>query len=95
MSGAGTGIVYPTLLPAIGDVAHSRWRARSVGVYRLCRDSGFAIGALIAGIIADLVSIPAAVYVVAALTALSGLVVAVRMYETKPSRHRGPSLVTR
>ena len=84
--GAGTATVYPTLLAAIGDVAHPAWRARSVGIYRLWRDSGFAIGALIAGIIADLVSIPAAIYVVAALTALSGLVVAVRMYETKPSQ---------
>ncbi len=83
--GAGTATVYPTLLAAIGDVAHPAWRARSVGVYRLWRDSGFAIGALIAGIIADLISIPAAVYAVAALTALSGLVVAVRMYETKPA----------
>ena len=83
--GAGTAIVYPTLLAAIGDVAHPAWRARSVGVYRLWRDSGFAIGALIAGIIADLVSIPAAIYAVAALTATSGLVVAVRMYETKPT----------
>ncbi len=83
--GAGTAMVYPTLLAAIGDVAHPAWRARSVGVYRLWRDSGFAIGTLIAGIIADLISIPAAIYAVAALTAASGLVVAVRMYETKPT----------
>jgi MFS family permease len=80
--GAGTAMVYPTLLAAISDVAHPSWRARSVGVYRLWRDGGFAVGALIAGIIADLISIPAAIYVVAALTALSGLVVALRMYET-------------
>lgn len=82
--GAGTAMVYPTLLAAIGDVAHPRWRARSVGVYRLWRDGGFAIGALLAGILADLVSIAAAVYVVAALTAASGLFAAVRMYETHP-----------
>ena len=82
--GAGTAMVYPTLLAAIGDVAHPTWRARSVGVYRLWRDSGFAIGALLAGILADLISIPAAIYAVAALTAISGLVVAVRMYETHP-----------
>ena len=82
--GAGTAMVYPTLLAAIGDVAHPSWRARSVGVYRLWRDSGFAIGALLAGILADLISIPAAIYAVAALTAISGLVVAVRMYETHP-----------
>jgi MFS family permease len=82
--GAGTAMVYPTLLAAIGDVAHPSWRARSVGIYRLWRDGGFAIGALLAGILADLISIPAAIYTVAALTALSGLVVAVRMYETHP-----------
>ncbi len=82
--GAGTAMVYPTLLAAIGDVAHPTWRARSVGIYRLWRDGGFAIGALLAGIMADLVSIPAAIYAVAALTALSGLVVAARMYETHP-----------
>ena len=82
--GAGTAMVYPTLLAAIGDVAHPTWRARSVGVYRLWRDGGFAIGALLAGILADLISIPAAIYAVAALTGISGAVVAVRMYETHP-----------
>ena len=60
------------------------WRARSVGVYRLWRDAGFAVGALLAGVVADLVSIEAAIYAVAALTALSGIVVIVRMYETHP-----------
>jgi MFS family permease len=82
--GAGTAMVYPSLLAAIGDVAHPTWRARSVGVYRLWRDGGFAIGALLAGILADLMSIPAAIYAVAALTAASGVVAAVRMYETHP-----------
>ncbi len=82
--GAGTAMVYPTLLAAIADVAHPTWRARSVGIYRLWRDGGFAVGALLAGILADLISIPAAIYVVAALTAASGLIVAVRMYETHP-----------
>ena len=53
--GAGTAMVYPTLLAAIGDVAHPTWRARSVGVYRLWRDGGFAVGALLAGVIADVV----------------------------------------
>src|SRR4029079_17204662 len=82
--GAGPARVYPTPLAAIGDVAHPTWRARSVGVYRLWRDGGFAIGALLAGILADLISIPAAIYAVAALTAMSGMVAAVRMYETHP-----------
>lgn len=85
--GAGTAMVYPTLLAAIGDVAHPEWRARSVGIYRLWRDGGFAVGALLSGIIADAYGIPAAVAVVAALTGVSGVVVAVRMRgaDHKPS----------
>jgi MFS family permease len=86
--GVGTAMVYPTLLAAIGDVAHPSWRARSVGVYRLWRDGGFAVGALLAGTLADAVSIEASIWVVAALTALSGLVVIVRMYETHPREAR-------
>ena len=83
--GAGTAMVYPTLLAAIGDVAHPSWRARAVGVYRLWRDGGFAVGALLAGVVADLYGLRAAVWAVAALTAASGLVVAIRMYETHRS----------
>jgi MFS family permease len=82
--GLGTAMVYPTLLAAIGDVAHPSWRGRSVGVYRLWRDSGFAVGALFAGLLADAVSITAAIWAVAVLTAASGVVVAARMYETHP-----------
>lgn len=81
--GIGTAMVYPTLLAAIGDVAHPAWRARSVGIYRLWRDGGFAIGALLAGVLADLASIEVAIYSVAALTAASGAVVVVRMHETR------------
>jgi MFS family permease len=80
--GTGTALVYPTLLAVIGDVAHPAWRARAVGVYRLWRDGGFAVGALIAGLIAGLWGLQAAVWAVAALTAASGLLVAARMYET-------------
>ena len=75
-------MVYPTLLAVIGDVAHPAWRARAVGVYRLWRDLGYAAGALIAGITADLLGLRGAVWIVAALTAISGVLVAVRMYET-------------
>lgn len=82
MLGAGTALVYPTLLACIGDVAHPAWRARAVGTYRLWRDGGFAVGALLAGIVADALGIRAAIWTVAALTAASGLIVAVRMYET-------------
>ena len=82
--GLGTAAVYPTLLAAIGDVAHPIWRARAVGVYRLWRDGGFAVGALFAGIIADLAGLRAAVWAVAALTAASGVLAWIRMYETRP-----------
>jgi MFS family permease len=82
--GAGTAMVYPTLIAAIGDVAHPSWRARSVGVYRLWRDGGFAVGALLAGAVADFFSITTAIWAIAVLTALSGLVVFRRMYETLP-----------
>ncbi len=82
--GAGTAMVYPTLLASIGDVAHPAWRGRAVGVYRTCRDGGFAVGALAAGLAADAWGLRGAVWLVAALTAGSGLLVAVRMYETHP-----------
>ncbi|MFI7709334.1 MFS transporter [Nonomuraea sp. NPDC049480] len=84
--GVGTALVYPTLLATIGDVAHPTWRARAVGVYRLWRDGGFAVGALLAGLIADLYGLRAAIWAVAAITAASGMIVAVRMYETHPRR---------
>ena len=80
--GVGTAMVYPTLLAAIGDVAHPSWRASSVGVYRLWRDLGYAIGALIAGVTADALGLPAAMWLIAGLTFASGVVVAVRMTET-------------
>jgi MFS family permease len=86
--GVGTAMVYPTLLAAISDVAHPNWRASAVGVYRLWRDAGFAVGALLAGLVADLAGLEAAVWVVAVLTAVSGVVVAVRMYETHPAAAR-------
>ena len=84
--GAGTAMVYPTLLAAIGDVAHPAWRAGAVGVYRLWRDLGYAAGALLAGITADALGIKAAIGLIAALTLGSGVVVAVRMRETRKMR---------
>lgn len=80
--GLGTAMVYPTLLAAVGDVAHPSWRAPAVGVYRLWRDFGYAVGALLAGLAADLFGLGAAVWLIAALTLASGAVVAVRMRET-------------
>jgi MFS family permease len=86
--GAGTAMVYPTLLAAVGDVAHPSWRARSVGVYRLWRDSGYAAGAVLGGIVADLADLRAAVWAAAALSLASGISVAIRMYETHPRTRR-------
>jgi MFS family permease len=80
--GLGTAMVYPTLLAAIADVADPVWRGSAIGVYRLWRDLGFAIGALVAGVIADAFGMPPAIAAVAALTGASGLVVLVRMRET-------------
>ena len=86
--GIGTAMVYPTLLAAIGDVAHPSWRASAVGVYRLWRDLGYAIGALLAGLTADAFGLEAAMWLVAALTFVSGVVSAVRMTETLPVSSR-------
>jgi MFS family permease len=90
--GAGTAMVYPTLLATVGDVAHPLWRARAVGVYRLWRDSGYAAGAVVGGITADLWGVRAAIWAAAAITVASGLVVAVRMYETHPIADRSASI---
>jgi len=84
--GLGTAMVYPTLLAAIGDVAHPSWRASSVGVYRFWRDLGYAVGALLAGLAADALGLSGAMWLVAVLTFASGLVAAVRMSETHPQR---------
>ncbi|MGQ0848123.1 MAG: MFS transporter [Actinomycetota bacterium] len=80
--GAGTAMAYPTLIAAVGDVAHPAWRGAAVGVYRWWRDIGFAIGAVLAGVIADLYTTSTAIVVVAAITAASGLDVVLRMRET-------------
>jgi MFS family permease len=80
--GVGTAMVYPTLLAAIGDVAHPSWRGSAIGVYRLWRDLGYAAGALIAGVLADRFGLSTAALTVAILTMASGIIVAVRMSET-------------
>ncbi|MCH8570221.1 MFS transporter [Nesterenkonia sp. AY15] len=86
--GAGTAMVYPTLLAVVGDVAHPAWRGRAVGVYRVWRDLGYAAGAVLGGIVADLMGLSAAVWVAAAVSAVSAAIVAARMYET----HQRPSV---
>lgn len=80
--GAGTAMVYPTLLASVSDAAHPSWRGSAVGVYRLWRDSGYAVGALLAGVVADRFGLAPAIGAVALLTLLSGLLVAIRMPET-------------
>jgi len=80
--GLGTGMVYPTLLAAISDIAHPSWRASALGVYRLWRDSGYAFGALVGGVLADLISIQVAVLAIAALTAISGGITLFHLPET-------------
>jgi MFS family permease len=84
--GLGTALVYPTLLAAISDVAHPEWRASAVGVYRLWRDSGYAIGALLAGVLADLFGVSWAIGVIAGVTFLSGVVAQKVMAETLPRK---------
>ena len=86
--GIGTALVYPTLLATIADIAHPTWRASAVGVYRLWRDSGYAIGALVAGISADLIGLRGAVAIVGALTAASGLIALRLLVETHPRSDR-------
>jgi MFS family permease len=86
--GLGTAMVYPVLLAAVGDAAHPAWRASAVGVYRLWRDGGYAIGALAGGVLADLFSLEAAIGVTGGLTLLSGVWVAVWMPETLATRYR-------
>jgi MFS family permease len=80
--GLGTALVYPTLLAAVADVAHPDWRASAVGVYRLWRDSGYAIGALLAGLLADLFGVTWAIGVIAGVTILSGVIAQGVMAET-------------
>jgi MFS family permease len=85
LQGLGTAMVYPTLLAAITDHAHPTWRASSLGVYRFWRDLGYAVGALLSGLVADFLGLEAAIHLVAALTLLSGVAVAVLMTQSGPA----------
>lgn len=93
--GLGTAMVYPTLLATIGDVVHPAWRTSSMGVYRLWRDSGYALGALIAGTIADAFGLRSALWVAASVTLLSSMSVALRLRETLASKRTPPLLVAK
>ena len=89
LQGLGTAMVYPALLAAVGDVARPEWRATALGVYRFWRDLGYAVGALLSGLVADLLGMAAAIHAVAVLTLVSGLFVALLMPETLPTKLRG------
>jgi MFS family permease len=89
--GAGTALVYPTLLAAVSDASQPRDRARVVGVYRFWRDLGFVLGALIAGLGADATSARTAILVVAMLTGASGLVVAGTSWRRRPALKPAPA----
>jgi len=91
--GIGTALVYPTLLAAVSDVAHPNWRASAVGVYRLWRDAGYAMGALTAGLLADAFGGLTAIAAIGALTFVSGVIVAAVMRETHGSRSNGATLI--
>jgi len=84
--GAGTALVYPTLLAAIGDVAHPDWRASAIGVYRFWRDLGYAVGAILAGVVADFLGLSWAIVVIGVLTFASGIVSAITMSESHKMR---------
>jgi MFS family permease len=90
--GIGTAMVYPTLLAAIGDVAEPAWRASAVGVYRFWRDIGYAVGAVLAGIVADMMGVRAAIWLIGAITFGSGVFVAIRMKETLRAKALGASI---
>lgn len=79
--GMGTALVYPTFLSTIAQATSPRQRAESIGTFRLWRDLGYAFGAIISGIISDLLGIDYAIYLIGFLTLLSSLIIHYRMPE--------------
>jgi MFS family permease len=77
--GAGTATVYPTFLAGISDFTHPQQRAQSIGVFRLWRDLGYAVGAILTGVIADLLNINSSILVIGVLTFISAIIIKVRM----------------
>jgi len=93
--GAGTALVYPTLIAAVSDAVQPVERAPAVGVYRFWRDFGFVAGAVISGVVADTLGVADAIAVVAALTAASGLWVASTRWKQQPSVGPMPRIASR
>jgi MFS family permease len=89
--GVGTAMVYPTLIASVSDASHPSWRARSLSVYRFWRDLGYAIGALSAGVLADLFGAQWAIAAIGALTFASGAVTAIAMRESRGQPTTGKS----
>lgn len=89
--GIGTAMVYPALLAAVSDAAHPSWRATSLGVYRFWRDSGYAVGALMSGLVADALGLTWSVHVAGLLTFLSGVLAWAVMRETRPAARGAPT----
>ena len=86
--GVGMALLYPSLLAAVADVSHPRWRGTSLGVYRMWRDSGYAFGALLIGLMSDVFGYRSAFYFTSVVMFVSGAIVAIWMYETAPSRRK-------
>ena len=86
--GVGTALVYPTLLATVADIAPPSQRGAMVGIYRLWRDLGYAIGALLAGALADAIGMSGAINVIGAATIASGIIVAVRLKESASAAQR-------
>ena len=81
----GMALLYPSLLAAVADISHPRWRGTSLGVYRMWRDSGYAFGALLIGLISDVFGYKSGFYFTVVVMFVSGAIVAIWMYETAPS----------
>jgi len=77
--GIGTAMVYPTFIAAVADLVHPQDRAESVGVYRLWRDGGYAVGAVLTGVIADAFNLSLAITVTGVISLMSALFIAVGM----------------
>ena len=88
--GGGTAMVYPTFLATVAENTNPADRARSIGVFRLWRDMGYAIGAILSGLIADALNINAAILVVGLLTVVSAIIIYYRMNCREPSVYIQP-----
>lgn len=79
--GLGTALVYPTFLATIAQATSPKQRAESIGTFRLWRDLGYAFGALISGITADMFGVEYAIFLIGGITVISSLIVKFRMQE--------------